>query len=78
VLIFCDLTIDAPVVLSAEDEKESQLRKNKFRDYSERLDALTKELQDLISKPKNNVTKEELDDLYSKIRAVDTVDFQKM
>lgn len=51
VLVFCDYTIDAPAVLTAEEEETKKRREAYITDYCKKQDELIKEMDALLRAP---------------------------
>jgi hypothetical protein len=66
VLIFCDLTIDAPVQLSAEEEQEQENRKTRFRTFAAKQQELIAELSEVLALSKEDLTSDKLSGMYEK------------
>ena len=76
VLIFCDLTIDAPSTLTEEEETDKKQAEDKFVEYARRLDEVLGEVKEVMAK--DAVATDDLQALYVKIRELDQDNYQKM
>jgi len=76
VLVFCDLTIDAPVELSEEEQQEKENRSSRFRSFAAKQKELIEELTELIKRPNGDIKQDDLVEMHEKIRHYDTHVFQ--
>ena len=77
VLIFCDLTIDAPATLTPEELEDKRKQDAYLDDYSKKQEMLLGDLDKLLVQ-EAPISKENLSAMYDKIIEVENTDLQQL
>jgi len=77
VLVFCDCTVDAPAVLTPDEEEEKTRKDAYITDYCKRQDELIHELEELQKQPQK-IEKVQLEEMYNRVLQIEGEDVQRL
>jgi len=77
VLVFCDCTIDAPKVLTEEEEQEQKAISTKYTEFAKRQQVVIDKMKAALD-GEDAPKEEEFDDIYEAVRKLDSEGYQEV